>query len=135
MRSLRKIMHLSIVGLIFASPTSNAEERSRVSGTTIEEIVVTAQKREESINDVGMSIQASTGEQLKDLGITDAFDLYKAVAGFSSNVNYAGTAIYTIRGVGFQENSLATSPTVSVYLDEAPLQFFLLRQCVPEQLL
>ena len=123
MRSLRKIMHLSIVGLIFASPTSNAEERSRASGTTIEEIVVTAQKREESINDVGMSIQASTGEQLKDLGITDAFDLYKAVAGFSSNVNYAGTAIYTIRGVGFQENSLATSPTVSVYLDEAPLQF------------
>jgi outer membrane receptor protein involved in Fe transport len=70
-----------------------------------------------------MSIQAATGERLKELGITDAFDLYKAVAGFSSNVNYAGTAIYTIRGVGFQENSLATSPTVSVYLDEAPLQF------------
>ena len=63
------------------------------------------------------------GEQLQDLGITDAFDLYKVVSGFSSNVNYAGTAIYTIRGVGFQENSLATSPTVSVYLDEAPLQF------------
>ena len=70
MRSLRKIMHLSIVGLIFASPTSNAEERSRVSGTTIEEIVVTAQKREESINDVGMSIQASTGEQLKAVSYT-----------------------------------------------------------------
>ena len=48
------------------------------------------------------------GEQLQDLGITDAFDLYKVVSGFSSNVNYAGTAIYTIRGVGFQENSLAT---------------------------
>jgi outer membrane receptor protein involved in Fe transport len=117
-------MNLSIVALILAGPISNAaEEERRVSGTTIEEIVVTAQKREESINDVGMSIEASTGERLKELGITDAFDLYKAVAGFSSNVNYAGTAIYTIRGVGFQENSLATSPTVSVYLDEAPLQF------------
>ena len=117
------VKRLSVVGLVLASPFLNAAEGNRASGTTIEEIVVTAQKREESINDVGMSIQATTGEQLQDLGITDAFDLYKVVAGFSSNVNYAGTAIYTIRGVGFQENSLATSPTVSVYLDEAPLQF------------
>ena len=89
----------------------------------IEEVVVTAQKREESLNDVAMSIQAASGEQLQDLGLTDAFDLYKIVTGFSSNVTRTGTAIYTIRGIGFQENSLATSPTVSVYLDEAPLQF------------
>lgn len=121
--SLLGITGLSVAGLLLASPVLNAAEGNRVSATTIEEIVVTAQKREESINDVGMSIDAATGEQLKDLGITDAYDLYKVVAGFSSNINYAGTAIYTIRGVGFQENSLATSPTVSVYLDEAPLQF------------
>lgn len=119
----RRAIRLSAAGLLLASPILSTAEESRSSGTVIEEIVVTAQKRAESINDVGMSIEASTGEQLKDLGITDAFDLYKVVSGFSSNVNYAGTAIYTIRGVGFQENSLATSPTVSVYLDEAPLQF------------
>ena len=90
-------------GLSFLSMTTlvsavKAQESDRQSATTIEEIVVTAQKREESINEVGMSIQASTGEQLKDLGISDPFDLYKAIAGFSSNVNYAGTSIYTIRG-------------------------------------
>ncbi|MBT6582763.1 MAG: TonB-dependent receptor, partial [Gammaproteobacteria bacterium] len=104
---LLSFMRATLIGLFFTSSFSNAAVESRTSGTTIEEIVVTAQKREESINEVGMSIQASTGEQLKDLGVTDAFDLYKVVAGFSSNVNYAGTAIYTIRGVGFQENSLA----------------------------
>ena len=122
-RLLLSITRLLPVSFLLASPVLNAAEGNRTSGTTIEEIVVTAQKREESINDVGMSIEAATGERLKDLGITDAADLYKVVAGFSSNINYAGTAIYTIRGVGFQENSLATSPTVSVYLDEAPLQF------------
>jgi outer membrane receptor protein involved in Fe transport len=116
-------MRLSVAGLILASPALYAAEESPASSRGIEEIVVTAQKRTENINDVGMSIEAATGEQLKDLGITDTADLYKVVAGFSSNVNYAGTTIYTIRGVGFQENSLATSPTVSVYLDEAPLQF------------
>lgn len=120
----RRVIHQSVVvGLMLVSPVLTSAQEARTDGTVIEEIVVTAQKRSESINDVGMSIEASTGEQLQDLGITDAFDLYKVVSGFSSNVNYAGTAIYTIRGVGFQENSLATSPTVSVYLDEAPLQF------------
>ena len=123
MKNLCITFGLSFLSMTTLMSTLEAQESDRQNATTIEEIVVTAQKREESINEVGMSIQASTGEQLKDLGISDPFDLYKAIAGFSSNVNYAGTSIYTIRGVGFQENSLATSPTVSVYLDEAPLQF------------
>ncbi len=96
---------------------------NRAAEKYIEEVVVTAQKREESINEVGMSIEAASGDRLADLGITDAADLYKVVSGFSSNVTQAGTPIYTIRGIGFQETSLATSPTVSVYVDEAPLQF------------
>jgi outer membrane receptor protein involved in Fe transport len=89
----------------------------------IEEVIVTAQKREQSVLDIGMSIDAASGEHLQNLGITDAADLYKVVSGFSSNVTQAGTPIYTIRGIGFQETSLATSPTVSVYLDEMPMQF------------
>ncbi len=94
----------------------------------IEEVIVTAQKREESINDVGMSIQSATGEKLNDLGITDTADLYKIVTGFSSNVTYYGTSIYTIRGVGFQDTALASGPTVSVYLDQMPLPFSALTQ-------
>ncbi|MBK81429.1 MAG: hypothetical protein CMQ43_11040 [Gammaproteobacteria bacterium] len=96
----------------------------------IEEIVVTAQKREESINDVGMSIQAATGDRLYELGITDPSELYKVVSGFNSNVTYYGTTIYTIRGVGFQDTALASSPTVSVYLDENPLPYSVMTQGV-----
>jgi iron complex outermembrane receptor protein len=111
------VISLSVLSLNI-TPVFAAEGDNR-----IEEMLVTAQKREESLNDVPMSVQAATGEQMEDLGVTDAFDLFKVATGFSSNVTRTGTAIYTIRGVGFQENSLATSPTVSVYLDEAPLQF------------
>ena len=96
----------------------------------IEEIVVTAQKREESINDVGMSIQAATGDRLYELGITDPSELYKVVSGLNSNVTYYGTTIYTIRGVGFQDTALASSPTVSVYLDENPLPYSVMTQGV-----
>jgi outer membrane receptor protein involved in Fe transport len=89
----------------------------------VEEIIVTAQKREENINDIGMSIQAASGEQLAELGVTDPTQLEKVVTGFNYNTTYYGTAIYTIRGVGFQDTSLAGSPTVSIYLDQMPLPF------------
>jgi iron complex outermembrane receptor protein len=98
--------------------------------SVIEEIVVTAQKREESINEVGMSIQATSGDRLDELGITDTAELFKVVSGFNSNVTYYGTTIYTIRGVGFQDTALASSPTVSVYLDEMPLPYSVLTQGV-----
>jgi outer membrane receptor protein involved in Fe transport len=94
--------------------------------TTVQELVVTAQKREESINDVGMSVQAATGDKLQQLGIYDTADLQKIVPGFQATPTYYGTYVFTIRGVGFQDTSLAGNPTVSVYLDENPLPFSVL---------
>jgi outer membrane receptor protein involved in Fe transport len=93
---------------------------------TVGELVVTAQKREENIQNVGMSIQAASGERLTKLGITSTADLQKVVPGFEVTPNYYGTVVYTIRGVGFQDTSLAGSPTVTVYLDEVPLPFSIL---------
>ena len=91
--------------------------------TGVGEIVVTAQKRSESINRVGMSISAVTGDQLVSKGVTDVSQLAKVVPGFVFNNTLYGAAVYTIRGVGFQESSLAASPTVSVYVDEVPIPF------------
>jgi hypothetical protein len=50
---------------ILPTQAQAAEQQTRSSA--IEEVIVTAQKREESINDVGMSIQAATGEKLNEL--------------------------------------------------------------------
>lgn len=87
------------------------------------EIVVTAQKRSESINSVGMSITAATGVQLTELGITTTAQLTKLVPGFTYTETPYATPVYTIRGIGFQENSLAASPAVSIYVDEIPIPF------------
>jgi iron complex outermembrane receptor protein len=87
----------------------------------IEEIIVTAQKREQSINNVGMSITAATGDQLADHGITGPEDLGKIVPGFVYTPSGLQTPVYSIRGIGFYERSLAAAPTVSVYMDQAPL--------------
>lgn len=95
---------------------------------TVGELVVTAQKREENIQNVGMSIKAASGDKLIQLGITDTTSLQKIVPGFEATPNYYGTIVYTIRGVGFQDTSLAGSPTVTVYQDQMPLPFSILTQ-------
>ena len=91
--------------------------------STVTEVIVTAQKRQENIQNVGMSIQAASGDKLVKMGVTDTESLAKIVPGFQFTPTYYGTNVFTIRGIGFQDTSLAGSPTVSVYLDEAPLPF------------
>jgi outer membrane receptor protein involved in Fe transport len=110
-----------------AAPTP-APPAAASAGQTVGEIVVTANKRQENINDVPLSIAAATGDQLTRLGVTDTQDLAKIVPGFTYTPSYYGTPIYSIRGVGFVDTSLAASPTVSVYRDEMPLPYSILTQ-------
>ena len=90
------------------------------------DIVVTAQKREQALNDVPMSISALSGDQLAKSGVSDIRDLVKLVPGFNYTESAFGTPVYTLRGIGFYETSLGAKPTVSVYVDEVPLPFSVL---------
>lgn len=89
----------------------------------LEEILVTAQKREESANDIPITISTYTGDELDDRGITDTRDLDKLVPGFTVGESGFGIPIYTMRGVGFNERTLTAQPTVSVYTDEFNLPY------------
>lgn len=87
------------------------------------DIVVTAQKRSESVNRVGMSITALSGGDLLRQGVVDTSQLSKVVPGFNFTQSAYATPVYSIRGIGFQENSLAASPAVSIYVDEIPIPY------------
>lgn len=89
----------------------------------LEEVIVTAQKRSQSINEVPMSITALSGEDMANRGIELAQDLNKTVPGFNYSESRVGTPIYTLRGVGFNDIALGGRPTVSVYQDEVPIPF------------
>ncbi len=74
----------------------------------LEEVVVTAQKRAQSANDVGITINAFTGQQIRDFGVFTAEDIAMRTPGLTVNETAAtGVPLYTIRGVGFQDYSLA----------------------------
>lgn len=87
------------------------------------EVIVTAEKRSEPINDVPMSITAVSGSQLQQQGITNTAQLQKIVPGLTFQQSNWGIPIYQIRGIGFIDTSLGASPTVSVYVDQVPLPF------------
>ncbi|MCW1432330.1 TonB-dependent receptor [Novosphingobium sp. JCM 18896] len=87
------------------------------------EIIVTAQKRQQSVNDVGLSITAASGAELRALGVTDSGDLAKVTPGFTFTKSQDGTPLYTLRGVGFNDYTLGASPAVSIYVDEVPLAY------------
>lgn len=89
----------------------------------LEEVIVTAQKRSESINDVPLSIQAFTGDTLKQLGITDTRDLQALVPGFTYADSGQNTPVYTLRGVGFNDTTYNATPTVGIYADEISLPY------------
>jgi iron complex outermembrane receptor protein len=89
----------------------------------IDDIVVTATKREQTDASVGMSITATSAETLRARGIDDVADLPRLVSGLTlQDSNFASTS-FTLRGVGFFNSDLSTPPAVTVYVDEAPLPY------------
>jgi outer membrane receptor protein involved in Fe transport len=102
---------------------ANPSVASGQTGSGDEEIIVTAQKREQAIDDVAMSIDALTAHQMQNQGVLRVENLDRAVAGFTYAESRVGTPIYTLRGVGFNDIALGGRPTVSVYNDEAPVPF------------
>ena len=82
------------------------------------EIIVTAQRRAESINDVGMAIQAVDGQTLEDLRVTDVRDLTAVAPSFTVSQSYQGVPTYTLRGIGFNTINLSSTSTVGTYVDE-----------------
>ena len=107
-----------------AGPGSEASSDSRTDA--LAEVVVTAQKREEKLQDVGVTVAAVSGQQLQNAGVRDIKDLGNVVSGFHVSTSYDDLPSYSIRGLGFTSNQIAASPTVSVYVDEAPLPYLVM---------
>ena len=93
------------------------------SQTAYGDIIVTAQKREEKLSDVGITIAAIGAAQLAERSIQSLADVAAAVPGLSYINSANNTPVYNLRGVGFYDTSLGSYPTTSVYVDQVPLPF------------
>jgi len=107
-----------------ASPSAGAPPAPVSSQTTqVGEIVVTAQKRTQKVNDVPISVAVVSNQQLRQAGVRTTEDLYKVVPGLTFTETQFDAPVFALRGVGFNDSSLAAAPTVSVYVDQVPLPY------------
>jgi outer membrane receptor protein involved in Fe transport len=103
--------------------TSVAYAQEPAGGATVDEVIITAQKREENLQDVPVSIQALGGQKLEELQVSDFGDFVKFLPSVSTQASGPGFGSVYMRGVasGGDGNHSGSLPSVGIYLDEQPI--------------
>lgn len=92
------------------------------SGTALEEVVVTASKRSQSLQDVPISVTAFSDQTIQAAGISNASDLAVLTPALTITVNTQPfTAAFRIRGVGTSQTDIALEPSVGLFVDDVYL--------------
>ena len=121
--TLKTIPAAVLLALTSVSTVSIAQDnQSRGLDRLLEEVVVTARKREESLQDAPISISAFTGEALEYRGVTNISQIAEFTPNltFQNNPSFGGSsnaASVYLRGVGQKEFLPTTEPGVGIYVD------------------
>ena len=102
-------------------PVGASAEREPETSSGVTEIIVTAQFREQRLQDTPIAITALSGELLEARGQTNLTDIGKTAPNVtiqSSQVAYGNSAAIAIRGVGQYDNHFAVEPGVGIYIDD-----------------
>lgn len=109
MATLRKSIALISVSAMIFSTTGLAQ---------IEEVIVTANKREQTLQDIPVSVSVTTAEQIDQSAIVDLIDLQSAVPTLRvSQLQKTSQTNFVIRGFGNGANNPGIEPAVGVYID------------------
>ena len=100
-------LSLGIIAAVITSPgLANAQNEQ---GYALEEIVVTAERREADIQSVAVSITAITPDTLRAFGVQNAQDLQNIVPGLTIRSSQIGQNNFTIRGIGEYDANISLS--------------------------
>ena len=115
---------LAIISAALAAtaPPVRAEEGQRAAqheGGILEEVVVTAQKREQNLQEVAISVSAYSGEQLQALGVTQTTEITQQIPALHINDWSPNVTIFNLRGVSQNNFTDANEAPVAVYMDGA----------------
>ncbi len=120
----RGLAYGTVVAVSSAVATSPVLAQERSERLLLEEVVVTAQKREQSLQDVPLAVTAFSADKIDELGIGDFADYALQIPSlsFKSFGNPGGATIY-MRGAadGGDGNASGSTPSVGLYLDEQPV--------------
>jgi iron complex outermembrane recepter protein len=113
MVAAQSLMLMSLPSGVYAQENDNTQKKY---SRALEEVVVTAQKREENANDVPISIQAFSPEKLEAFGVENTTDLMKITPGLDMGTQAGDFTSVFMRGIG-SEAWLTSDPSVATYVD------------------
>jgi iron complex outermembrane receptor protein len=105
---------ISGFGSAALAQTSESSER----GNVLEEVTVTAQRREQSVMDIPAALSVVTGDDIRQRLIKTSHDLELSVPGLNF-MSVSGTSQVTLRGVGTSYSGPALNNSVALYIDDA----------------
>lgn len=108
-------------GSAAASPgeSENVAAATETQGGQLEEVVVTAQKRSQNAQDVGIAITAMSGDTIRDEGLRQMRDLQSRVPGLTiKNTGGKTNPAISIRGIGVNDINVNSAPSAAVHVDE-----------------
>src|SRR5436190_18285777 len=114
---------VSLLTLAVAAPAV-----AQTAGAEVEELVVTARKRDEALIDVPFSVSAQTEKAMRNSGITNVEELSRSVAGFTVQNLGPGQSQVAIRGISAGQivrDQPGVKEQVGVYLDESVISLSL----------
>jgi len=115
----RLLLGVSSAALALAAALPAAAQSSSAPSATVEDIVVTAQRRAQASQDVGASLSVVNGQDLDEKNITVVNDLENVVPNLEVDSQFGGgQPQFRIRGVGAREYSSNNASTVGIYVDE-----------------
>ena len=117
----KAIAALASASLSSPAPAQLADDQRGEGGGPIEEIVVTATRREEDAQDIPQSIHAFTGEDIHKLGFDNMQDYEKSIPGLSTVSTSPGRSEVVFRGVSTGTGEWRTDSGSAVYLGEIPM--------------
>lgn len=102
--------------------TSGRVDAQAESGTLIEEVFVTAQKRAENLQQVPISITALSGDELREAGLRETRDLARLLPNVDIKNAFGNDfPVITIRGVGQVDTRPTSASSTAVHIDQVPL--------------
>jgi iron complex outermembrane receptor protein len=99
----------------------DAAPQQDVQAASLDDIVVTARRRDERLQDVPVAVTALTSETLENLQASDIGDLEGAVPNLTLHEGDANNAVIYLRGVGQVDSLAFADPGVGVYVDDVYL--------------
>lgn len=89
--------------------------------TTLDKVVVTAGKLNESVREIAGSVSAVTGQQLQDLGAQSLADYVQRTPGVVFNNYQPGVSHVVVRGIATSSGNVQGQPTTGYFINEVPL--------------